>query len=301
MEDKKNIKISPILKALVYYDVFDYPLNLEEILTHCKELSSNEIKQELQVFVSQYIVFKIDDFYSLQNDKTLSKNRVEGNLRKEEFTEKALKRAKLISKFPYVRGVFNSGYFSKGHMPKDGDVDYFIITKNNRLWLCRTILILYKKIFLFNSRKFFCVNYFLGENDLLIDENNIFTATEIFTLQPVFNKELYCKLIENNSWVEDYYDISNLKKHKINDYRKSWIQSLNEPVFNNSFGELLDKYLMKRTLSRWSKKFPDLPPVDFEIAFKSTRNVSKHHPSNFQKKILFAYNDKINKLNSPNV
>ena len=83
MEDKKNIKISPILKALVYYDVFDYPLNLEEILTHCKELSSNEIKQELQVFVSQYIVFKIDDFYSLQNDKTLSKNRVEGNYQKE--------------------------------------------------------------------------------------------------------------------------------------------------------------------------------------------------------------------------
>ena len=88
-----------------------------------------------------------------------------------------------------------------------GDVDYFIITKNNRLWLCRANC---EKIFLFNSRKFFCVNFFLGSS-LLIDENNIFTATEIFTLQPVFNKELYCKLIEINSWVEDYYDISNLK------------------------------------------------------------------------------------------
>ena len=36
--------------------------------------------------------------------------------------------------------------------------------------------------------------------------------------------------------------------------------------------------------------------MDFNIAFKSTRNVSKHHPSNFQKKVLDSYNKTINNL-----
>ena len=31
---------------------------------------------------------------------------------------------------------------------------------------------------------------------------------------------------------------------------------------------------------------------DFRIALKSTQNVSKHHPYNFQKKVILALNEK---------
>ena len=77
---------------------------------------------------------------------------------------------KFISKFPYVRAILLSGSISKGYMDKDSDVDYFIITQPNRLWVTRLLLMLFKKIFLFNSRKVFCINYFVDSEKLEIEE-----------------------------------------------------------------------------------------------------------------------------------
>jgi hypothetical protein len=296
MENHTDIEISAVLKVLAYYDVFDYPLTLDEIFKFSQGFSKDQVTNELKILIEDSIVYKMAEFYSLKNDNKLAINREQGNKRTQIFTRKAIKRAKLISKFPYVRAVLISGSFSKGYMPIDGDIDYFVITKHNRMWLARTLLILYKKVFLFNSRKFFCVNYFLGEKDLKIDQNNVFTATEIFTLKPIINKELYKVLIEENKWVGEYYDFNKIKTHDVIEYKSTVIQSILEIVFNNKVGEKLDLYCMKLTLKRWQRKFPNLPKVDFKIAFKSTRNVSKHHPSNFQKKVLDSYNKTINNL-----
>ena len=71
---------------------------------------------------------------------------------------KAIKRAKFISKFPYIENVSISGALSKNYYNNDGDIDFFLITQPNRLWIARTLLIIYKKMFLLNSRKYFCVN-----------------------------------------------------------------------------------------------------------------------------------------------
>ena len=35
---------------------------------------------------------------------------------------------------------------------------------------------------------------------------------------------------------------------------------------------------------------------DFNIALKSTKNISKHHPSNFQKKVILSLNSKIEEV-----
>lgn len=296
MKTHTDIENSAVLKVLAYYDVFDYPLNVDEIFRFTKGLSEAQVLIELNKFVEDSIVFKTDELYSLKDNPISILKRKEGNQRTVDFTSKAIKRAKLIAKFPYVRAVFISGSFSKGYMPIDGDIDYFVITRHNRMWLARTLIILYKKVFLFNSRKFFCVNYFLGEKDLNIDQKNIFTATEIFTLKPIINVNLYEKLLNTNQWIEEYYDINKIKKHEIFSFDKRRTKSFLESIFNKNIGEKLDLFFMKMTLKRWERKFPDLPKIDFNIAFKSTRNVSKHHPSNFQKKVLKNYNKTLNKL-----
>ena len=296
MKNNKDIDISAVLKVLAYYDVFDYPLTFDEVFIFSQGFSEDQVATELKKLTEDSVVYKVRNFYSLKNDTERVINREQGNKRAKVFTRKAIKRAKLISKFPYVRAVFISGSFSKGYVTLDGDIDYFVITKHNRMWFARTVLILYKKVFLFNSRKFFCVNYFLGEKDLKIDQNNVFTATEIFTLMPIINKKIYKVLIEENQWSEEYYDFNKIKNHDIIEYKSTFFQTILESFFNNKIGEKLDLYCMKLTLKRWERKFPDLPKIDFNIAFKSTRNVSKHHPSNFQKKVLDSYNKTINNL-----
>ena len=59
-------------------------------------------------------------------------------------------------------------------------------------------------------------------------------------------------------------------------------------------GEKLDMFLMKLAIQRWKKKFgKSFEPTDFELAFKSKRNVSKNHPRFFQKQILNHFHEKI--------
>ncbi len=114
-------------------------------------------------------------------------------------------RPKLISRFPFVRAVLASGSLSKGYMDEKSDIDFFIITAPHRLWIARTLLVLYKRLFLGGSHKHFCVNYFVDEDHLEIEEKNLFTATELATVLPLYGAEQYKSLIKTNGWVRDFF------------------------------------------------------------------------------------------------
>lgn len=285
---------SDVFKKLAYYQVFNYPLSFDEISRFC---FSENVTSEINKLIHLGLVFKHGEFYSLSSDPVSAKKRIEGNKRSKLYYQKGIKKAKLIAKFPYVRAVLISGSLSKGYMPEDGDVDYFIITKKDRLWIARTSLILYKKIFLLNSRKYFCVNYFIDEDNLEIPNKNLFTATEITTLLPVVNKNVYTNFIAQNSWTKSYYPTTSFKKISTEEYKKSTFQKIVEPLLKKKLGEKLDKYFMKITLKKWNNKFSKMSPQDFKIAMETSRRTSKHHPSNFQKHVLERHAELLSKYN----
>jgi hypothetical protein len=39
-------------------------------------------------------------------------------------------------------------------------------------------------------------------------------------------------------------------------------------------------------LNRWKKKFPHLSELEFDVDFRSKKNVSKHHPQGFQRRVI---------------
>ncbi len=275
-----------VLKTLLYFSIFKYPLTIEELFIFSDIASKKEMNTQLNFLLEKGIIFKFERFYTDSNDMSLIKRRLEGNLMAEQIMPKAKKVAKLISKFPYVESVNISGSLSKGFYDKDGDIDFFIITKPNRLWVSRTFLILYKKILLLNSRKYFCVNYFISSNQLEISEKNRFTATELLTLIPLYGKNVFNSFIKENKWHNLYFP--NAKDHNlslIKETNKVWITIAIEAVFNTKIGNFTDTFLRKMTLSKWKSKFSNtIKGNDFNIAMKSTKNVSKHHPQNFKKR-----------------
>lgn len=290
--------ISSILEALAYFDVFDFPLSYEEVYNYSKVKSKELFDNELKQLLKDSVIYEVNNFYSLTPNKSNTEKRKKGEGRAKSYTSQALKKSKLIAKFPYVRGVFISGSLSKGVMAEDGDIDYFIITKPNRLWIARTLLILYKKIILLNSRKYFCVNYFIDEEHLEIEQKNRFTATEIVTLLPMVNQKLYDQFLIRNDWTKDYYINANKPSAHTIELKRSLFQNFTEPILNTPIGDRLDAYFMRITLKKWYSKFGTMNESDFNIAMKSTKRVSKHHPSNFQSKVLEGYQQRIDKLNN---
>lgn len=284
------------LKTILYFSIFRYPLRLDEIHGYTNNESITDTFNELQNLIQNQILENVDGYYIYANDKDSIAKRLNGNLHAKKALLIAEKKAKFITKFPYVKAVGISGSLSKGYFDKESDIDFFVITAPNKLWICRTLLILYKKVFLLNSRKYFCVNYFISENQLEIEEKNRFTATELKTLIPLQGKVTFEEFYNSNKWVNSYFSKFEVQTDNILSTKKSIISSCLELILNSSLGTFIDAQFKKITIKKWKSKFKTLNESDFKVALKSTQNISKHHPSNFQKKVLITLNAKIDEV-----
>jgi predicted nucleotidyltransferase len=281
------------LKVIIYFSIFKYPLTIEEIFSFSSAKVTEDTERQLQKLIENNIVFKFGKYYSDINNEALVQRRLNGNAMANGIMPKALKRAKLIMSFPYVESVCISGGLAKGYYDNDGDIDFFIITKPKYLWLARTLLIAYKKLFLLNSKKHFCVNYFISSDRLKIAEQNKFTATELVTLIPIYGKTVFNAFVEENSWALDFYPNKTINTELLSEgFKKPLWSRFLEVAFKHKLGYKLNNYLKKITLNKWKSKFKHLKKKDFEIAMKSTNDVSKHHPQDFQSKVLVSLNER---------
>jgi hypothetical protein len=286
-----------ILRTLLYFDIFNYPLRSEEVLKFLgiPALDKSIVTSRLNILHDQNIIFRFDEFFSMKNDGSYVERRISGNKEAEKYFVVAERTASFISKFPFVRSVMASGSLSKGYMDKDSDLDFFIVTAPKRLWIARTLLVLYKRIFLANSHKYFCVNYFVDEEHLEIEEKNLFTATELATVIPLYGSQQYGKLQAVNSWLNEFFpnyiprSVAGVPALKV-----SWIKKNVENLLSIFFGDTLEKYLQRKTLSRWKKLYEkNYTASDFKVAFKSKSYASKNHPRNFQRTIIDVYDEKL--------
>jgi predicted nucleotidyltransferase len=286
-----------ILRTLLYFDIFNYPLRSEEVLKFLgiPALDKSIVTSRLNILHDQNIIFRFDEFFSMKNDGSYVERLISGNKEAEKYFVVAERTASFISKFPFVRSVMASGSLSKGYMDKDSDLDFFIVTAPKRLWIARTLLVLYKRIFLANSHKYFCVNYFVDEEHLEIEEKNLFTATELATVIPLYGSQQYGKLQAVNSWLNEFFP--NYKPRSVAGVpalKVSWIKKNFENLLSIFFGDTLEKYLQRKTLSRWKKLYQkNYTASDFKVAFKSKSYASKNHPRNFQRTIIDVYDEKL--------
>ncbi|MDG2109914.1 MAG: hypothetical protein P8J76_02610, partial [Schleiferiaceae bacterium] len=102
--------------------------------------------------------------------------------------------------------VYLSGSLSKsGVQSKDDDLDFFILTASNRVWTAKFFLIAFKKTFLFNSEKYFCINLLMDENQLSLTKRNRYTATEVVSLVSLKNVQGLEQFLAANHWVKEYF------------------------------------------------------------------------------------------------
>ena len=294
-----------VLKTLLYYDIFNYPLKSKEVFHFLgtNSITEDHVRKTLDNLTNEVLIYRFGNLYSLHPDQSNIERRVKGNSEAEKYLVVAHKKAKLISKFPFVRGVFASGSLSKGYMDEKSDIDFFIITTPGRLWIARTLLVLYKRLFLGGSRKHFCVNYFVDEDHLEIEEKNLFTATELATLIPLYGSEQYSRLIECNDWLKGFFP--NYVSRSIENVPTSTVSALKkklEALISTCFATNIESYFKRLTMRRWKKIFESqYSKADFDIAFKSKSYASKHHPQHFQRKVMEIYDEKLKLFNFSSV
>lgn len=290
-----------ILRTLMYFDIFSYPLTAPEVHSFLGQngVTAKETAQILNDLVAENQVYKLNQYYAIKNEPTLVKRRELGNERAVKRMKMAKRISRFIGNFPFVRAVGLSGSLSKNYMDEKSDIDFFIITAPGRLWVTRMFLITFKKLFLFNSYKFFCINYLITTGNLEIEDKNVFTATELVTLIPTYGAKELGAFYQANPWAWEF--LPNAAKRPLDEVpqsRRRGLKWFSESILSGKIGDKLDQRFLNITLKVWKKKFGYLPPQEFNHAFRTREDVSKHHPSNFQRKVLDALEERVRQFES---
>lgn len=286
-----------ILRILLYFDIFHYPLHRNEIKQYLAEPASEEqLDNWLQDMLSAKEIFLYNGFYSVQDNHLLSLRRQKGNERAEKLLVKGQRIGRFLYQFPFVRGVAISGSLSKNYADEKADIDFFIVTKANRLWLARTFLHIWKKFsFLTGSQHFYCMNYFVDEESLLLDEKNIFTAIEIKTLLPISGSESLHQFQTVNEWTGSWLPGFPERLQTKADRKDNFFKRTVEWCWKSGWGNSLDQFLYKLTRKRWDNKAKKGKknikglPMDLDTG----KHYARSNPGAFREKVLQAYHERL--------
>ncbi len=283
-----------VLRVLLYFDIFDHPLTVEEIFSFLpsRGLSIDGLTALLRSDALKRIVKSRGRFFFL---RSASDSCIENRLRKEQFAVRRLRIAAIVARFiglfPFVQAVMLSGELSKGVASRNSDIDFAVVTRTRRLWICRTILILFKKVFLFNSKKYFCLNYFISEEDLSVEMRNIYSATEIATLKPLCNPQQYVRYMRANEWIRDFFPNRNLViiGHLEEGGSPDILEERGGMHHGGDILDRIDLWLMLRWRTLWQRRYAHLSDEERRRKYRSEMSISTAYGEDYQQKVLTQY------------
>jgi hypothetical protein len=291
-----SLEIS-ILKTVSYFDVFAYPLTSNEIIYFLDQpATEREISPALEYLVNTKHLWQFDNFYSIRNEIALATRRVHGNMLAAKHIKNAIAVAKFISWLPYIRGIAISGSLSKNFADENSDLDFFIITAANRLWVVRILYsMLFKIATIARIKHWFCLNYFIDELGLEIKEHNLFTAVEIATLMPLKGEAVFKDFFHTNNWVYQY-----LPNHKscytyLEDTSPAIPKRIAEWTMNFEAGNKLDNKLHSFFKKRFQRILSEnkLSEKGLTIgSFEADKHACKPLPQYFQPVILEKFQER---------
>jgi hypothetical protein len=287
-----------VLRTLLYFDIFHHPLRLREIYRYLpsNSVSLEDVRKACQSDPLDGFLSQKRDFYFLGGQSTdVINDRTQKERRARQMWKIAVLISHVIRRFPFVRGVFVSGELSKGVASKDSDIDFFIVTARNRVWITRTLFTLFKKTVLLNSRKFFCYNHITSEDHLEITQRNIYTAIELVTLRPIYGVELHKRLMNINSWTKEF--LPNCSPSRRIASPSPTIRPLSEKVtawmLSATVLDSLDSWLCMRWKEIWDRRYPQLTSEKRRQLFHCGKHVSTAYVNDFLDRIVPEYNRRL--------
>ena len=296
----QDVEIQPmmeeVLKPLLYADIFDYPLTFDEIYHFLDfKASQNTVRMLLDKAVQAQQIILIDPYYCLPGKTGLPDLRQKRQQASQRLWPKALHYGRWIASLPFVRQVSITGSLAVNN-PRDevDDIDFFVVTAPNRLWLCRALMILLVRL---GHRQgvHLCPNYLLTENVMVFRENNLYIARELQQMVPIYGKDAYLKIRAKNDWITTYLpqaEAPNLDR--LNDTlspAQTRLKQIGEFLLRGYVGNLAETYLRRRQISKHLKLAKQVGALD-KVTF--TADECKGHYDNHGQKTLNAYQSRIN-------
>ena len=189
------------LKTITWFDVFNYPLQQNEIKTNF-DLNNNV--NNIQLEKGLYCLKDRGNLIDLRGKKEIIAKKLWGKINFWKW---------IFQITPFIKMVAVCNTLAFNNPDENSDIDLFIVTQNNRLFISRTILTFLTSIFGLRrhgqkTEKRFCLSFWITENalnleNIQIKNNDPYLAFWCKTLKPIINKDnIYQKFLEiNQRWI----------------------------------------------------------------------------------------------------
>ena len=284
-----------VLAALAYADVFDWPLSADEI--HRKlpaSASLDEVHSALQLPKVTAVVDATEGLYALWGRDSLIAERRRREAISTDLWKRAARYGRVIAGLPFVKMVAVSGSLAVNAADEHADVDYFVVTEDDRVWTARALIIGVVKVARIgrHRRATLCPNYLIGESNLRLTDRDRFTAHELLQLVPLFGTDTYDRLLAENQWFREFLP---------NGVGNRAAPLPEPPAVGRRLRPLLANRAVDRAvdrLERWERerKIPRLTGEGSTAETRFDENVCKGHVDGHRQRILDAYESRLQRL-----
>lgn len=204
-----------IIATLAFFSLYKLPISskrLYELLLNYKA-GLEEVETALEILVLDNKILRSNNLYFLQN---WSPETYHGN--QLEITKKWAKIDRYfnwLAMLPFVKQISLINSLAMGTADSDSDIDFFVITKSNRLYFIRSmIIVLFRLLGVYKTRQKikdrFCFGFFISEDSLnlehlLIKPLDPYLLFWLANMRPIIGGQQFWHLMQANAWLNDYF------------------------------------------------------------------------------------------------
>jgi hypothetical protein len=205
-------------KVFKVSEYLSFPFTLDEVANYFLprlNLTTEQLRSLLSAPEFADIPFRIENGYILTNNNRSYSSRLEREQTSAAKLEAASEFARVLTRaVPFIQTIAVTGSVAYGSATRWDDIDLFIVTKRNRLWLTAfmtLILVRLNKVLGLRPPHLalFCFSYVHDEqgfaNESKKNRTNPLFARELLKAKPVAGAVQYRRILEQNNWVEEFY------------------------------------------------------------------------------------------------
>ena len=193
------------MQTVAYADVFDYPLSAAELTRYLVGVPATreQVERAMREDSLARRLARRDDLIALPGQERLFDFRRRRAAAAATLWPHALRYGRRIAALPFVRMVAVTGALAMDNVDGRLDMDYFIVTRQGRLWLCRAQIIALVRLARLQGHEI-CPNFLVTERALAIEEQNLYTAHELAQMAPIAGMAIYGRMRRVNAWTETW-------------------------------------------------------------------------------------------------
>jgi hypothetical protein len=260
-EQEPTLKLeTAILRTVLYGDVFDFPMTVDEIhhfLIHDEQVTLEQLRHLLSTsrYLRTHLCFS-EKQITRADRPHLVLLRAERSAAAVELWPAAKKWGQRLARLPFVRMVGVTGALAMNNPsgPHD-DLDYLLVTARGRVWLARAFAVLLVRWARLHGVEI-CPNYVVAEDRMHQPRQDLYIAHEVAQVIPLHGAATYLRLRADNTWTHSLLPnaqglLHSAEEQPIGRFWKMAKHTL-EFVLHGSLGNALERWEYQRKLRRFS-------------------------------------------------